>query len=204
MFAMHRAVHFAVAFVLAAFSLQAAVVGPLTPIPIDFTAGGGGNPVIIHFAGSDASFNSVLNLVEPPGFAGNPFFFNHGTAEGTAINLGTFAAGTVLRFRLDVLGLNQSFFSGPAFRNPDNMVHVAAGTWQADAVIPFDGIYIGFEDLMGGGDMDFDDNSFVIRAGGAVDPRQLQEIPEPSYVFLVAAGLGSAFIIRRRFSSPLN
>lgn len=200
MFAMHRAVHFAAAFIFAAFSLQAAVVGPLTPTATELTATGG--PIIIHFAGSDASFNSVLNLIEPTGFAGNPFFFNHGTAEGTAINLGTYAAGTMLRFRLDVLGLNQSFFSGPASGNPDNMLHVAAGIWAADAVIPFDGVYVGFEDLLGGGDMDFDDNSFVIR--NALSPALQQTVPEPSYIFLIAAGVGSAFFIRRRFSSPLN
>ena len=33
--------------------------------------------------------------------------------------------------------------------------------WAADAAVPHDGLWVGFEDLLGSGDLDFDDNNFV-------------------------------------------
>jgi hypothetical protein len=170
MISMRKAPHVVAAFVFGTLSLQAGLVGSFLPTELEVTVPNSGS-VISFFAGSDASYNSVINLIQPAGFAGNPFFFNHGTAEGTALNLGSYTAGTILRFRLDVLGLNQSFFTGPAAGNPDNQIHVAHGLWNADAVIPVNGLLVGFEDLMGGGDMDFNDNMFVLaNASGRVTP----------------------------------
>ena len=172
------------------FSVTALIAGPITartPTAAELVASGG--EVVVYFAGETASLDSTLTLITPVTIGA--FFPNHGTAVGTLLSLGTFAAGTVLRFRLDVSSGN-SFFSGPASGNPDNTLHVAHAQWASDATIPVDGILVGFEDLPGGGDLDYDDNMFVfsnVRPAG---------VPEPSSFLLGAAGVGVLMLLRRR------
>ncbi len=157
-------------------------IGALTVTSNELIAQGG--EVRIYFAGETAGFDSVLNLIAPPGFGGNPFFHNHTTPIGTSLSLGTYAAGTVLRFRMDVLSTGLSFFTGPASGNPDNLIHVAHTQWASDATIPVNGVLVGFEDILGGGDLDYDDNTFVFTNVLSADP-----IPEPVSIVLVGVGL---------------
>jgi len=108
------------------------------------------------------------------------------TGLGSVINLGTFIAETELIFRLDVRNTGLSFFSGAASRNDetDGLAHVEAITTLEN------GIYfttIGFEDLLGGGDEDY--NDFGIRLSNVVDPPQGADVPEPPVLFLLAFGL---------------
>ncbi len=179
--------------VLSVGLLFAAVVfaGPVGPVSLagdEILALGG--QVDVYFVGQTAGFDSVINLTSPV-FIG-PFFHNHLTAPGTMLTLGTFAAGTPLIFRLDVLNTGISFFTGPASRNPDNIVHAGITTWVSDSFIPADGLRVGFEDLLNGGDLDFDDNLFVF-----ANVRQ-STVPEPGTCVLLSAALGVIAVARRR------
>ena len=174
---------------LAALPAAAGPIGALIPTASELVANGG--EVIVYFAGQSAGHDSVLNLIDPPGFAGNPFFHNHLTAVGTSLSLGSYAAGTILRFRMDNLTSGFSYFTGPATGNPDGLLHVAHAGWGADATIPVNGILVGFEDLFGGGDLDYDDNTFVF-----TNVASSAGVPEPMSMSLVMAGLGVIVLMR--------
>jgi len=87
------------------------------------------------------------NKIELPGGA---TYFVQDEAEGTRFPLGSFAADEELILMLSN-ALGQVFLSGPADNNPDHFVH-----WNVTRVAP--GIFvIGWEDIFGGGDRDYDD-----------------------------------------------
>jgi Domain of unknown function (DUF4114) len=101
---------------------------------------------------------------------------------GDGVNLGLFQAGTKLDFQLasndinggvyengvkSVFGLNQAL-------NPDGLQHVIAYYYK-------DYVVLGFEDLSGGGDKDYNDAVFAVDIGKA-NARGAAKIPEPSVV----------------------
>jgi hypothetical protein len=127
-----------------------------------------GGEVVAYFAGQTAGWDSVLYLTSPT--VVGPFFQNHSTEPGEKLSLGNFAPGEVLHFRLDV-STGDSFHSGPASGNPDGVVHVARAAWVPMDVMPVHGIVMGFEDLTGGGDEDYDDNVIVLTGVAEVPPQ---------------------------------
>lgn len=177
----------------AAACMPAAQITAFTPTPVDLVATGG--QVFVYFADVSSDFDSTLSLVSPVSVG--PFFPNHGTVLGSFVNLGTFSAGQTLRFRLDVTQEGgHSYFTGPASGNPDNVVHAATAYWETDGAIPFSGVILGFEDLFGGGDLDFNDNAFVL-----VNVAPVLDSPEPSTWMLGISGAGLiAFLRKRRYS----
>jgi hypothetical protein len=179
----------ALLFILTLASAFAGPISSLTPTEVELVATGG--EVFVYFAGSTAGNDSVLNLISPTTVG--PFFPNHSTPAGTELSLGTFNAGDVLRFRLDNLTSGFSYFTGPAAGNPDGVIHVAHAGWAADGLIPYDGVLVGFEDLYGGGDLDYDDNTFVFR-----NVSSSVITPEPASFVLACAGLAAVLIARRR------
>lgn len=109
--------------------------------------------VTATFRGHTAGYTSTLFLDSP----GGPIdiFVNHTNAVGDTFNLGTFTAGTELVFGIYVWNTGETFYSGDASRNPDGLPHNVVD----NDVYPGE-TYVGFEDLLGGGDMDYDDNNF--------------------------------------------
>jgi hypothetical protein len=144
--------------------------------------------------GSDAAFDSYLFLAAPT--EQGPFFFNHSTPPGETASLGSFALGAELIFGLRVLSSGDDFFTGPASRNPDGFVHAQASRWPGTPTIPTQGVLIGFEDLFGGGDRDFNDFRFVVSNVRIVDATP---VPEPSTMLLFGSG---ALALLRRAKSP--
>lgn len=148
--------------------------------------------VTAEFLGSDAGYFNSLYLLIPD--AVDRFVFDKRTPldQGT-IPLGEFSAGTELIFRLDVRNTGLSFFTGEANRNIDGIAHALATTIIDDA-----GTYIttvGFEDLRGGGDLDF--NDFEFRLTNVIDPVLVAAPPVPALLALGLLGLG----YQRRWNS---
>lgn len=151
-----------------------------------------GNNVWLQFLGGFAGFDVDLLLFDYVGqdASGLPVIFNnHTTATDTETTLYGFTPGEELVFGIFVQNTGKTYYTGPASGNPDNALHVrffetGDGTYT---------IGVGFEDLYGGGDEDFQDIFF--RAGGVT------VTPEPETWFLMMSGLlgiGVVAVRRRR------
>ena len=147
--------------------------------------------VTAEFLGSNAGHFNVLYF-EGPG--GDQRLFDKKTPLSTApVTLGWFTAGTELILRLDDLTSGYSFYSGDAVRNPDNLAHALAIT-TIDTISSQFVTTVGFEDLLGGGDLDF--NDFEVRLTNVIDP----PVPLPSSLALLFAGLlATGTLLRSRF-----
>ena len=157
----------------------------------------GPDPIIATYQGNTASFTNLLYLMldgsGQPGDDGNTandlFIFNNQvTPVGSTFNLGSFAVGTELEFRLFVTNTGNNFFSGPASRNPDNTAHARV---QSDW-LPITTL-VSFEDLFNG-PFDYNDLSFSF-SNTAATP----SVPEPTSLILLGTGLvGLATGFRKR------
>jgi hypothetical protein len=109
------------------------------------------------FCGGSAGYTSDVYLDDPSYvYIGT----GHSTSSGSTVTLGAFTAGTELIFAIYVHNENQTYFTGPGSRNPDGIVHAAVTDLGGGAY------QIGFEDLFGGGDLDYDDINIVVHATG--------------------------------------
>lgn len=143
-----------------------------------------GGDVVATYEGNSASYSNDLYLVNT-----NTFIFNnHASAVGSTVDLGTFAAGTELLFKLHVNNTGDNFFSGPASRNADNNAHARVQSdWQPGVTL------VSFEDLLNG-PFDYNDLSFSFT-------NTTNAIPEPETYALLLAGLGVVGAIARRRST---
>jgi hypothetical protein len=112
-----------------------------------------GGSVYATFTGSDAGYDNLLFFATT---SSGTIFEGHATVVGTTVYLGDFAAGTELEFGLN----NQQgniWYTGSGSRNTDGLAHALV-----DGSTP--GIVsVGFEDLNGGGDKDYNDLEFTVR-----------------------------------------
>ncbi|HEV7914100.1 MAG TPA: DUF4114 domain-containing protein [Albitalea sp.] len=165
-----------------AIGLAAALAAPQAQAALgDLLFASGGN-ISIRFEGSDASYNSLISVN-----GSTEVFPNHTTPVGTVQELGGFSAGTAIDVVLHVLNTGSFFHTGPGSANPDGVPH-ALVTVGADGRT-----FVSFEDLVGGGDKDFNDHMF------SLTNVSVTAVPEPSVLALMAAGLGVlGFLGRRR------
>jgi hypothetical protein len=168
-----------------------------------------GGDVIAQFMGHTAGFTNELYLFDASdlltplpvtGAAGvfgtGLIFNNHVSAPGSTVNLGSFAPGTELVFGIFVQNTSEMFYMGAGSRNPDGIAHAAVDNGLAPqfpdygAPIPAGFVGVGFEDLFGGGDLDYDDLGFAFS-------NVRTSVPEPMSLSLLALGL--AGLGARRF-----
>ena len=115
-------------------------------------------------------------------------------APGDFVDLGSYDAGTSLDFFLVGNGANggrNTYYAGPD-RNPDGIEHFVV---LATPDSPF--LLIGIEDLLGGGDMDYNDLVFALEVGVENAQKLIAAaVPLPPAAWAIL-GLGAAFGIRR-------
>lgn len=179
--------------VIAAMILAAPVAAFAFPIAtpgtegLNVLAGNTGN-VVATYQGNSASYSNDLYLVTNDGIDNNDIFIfnNHGSAVGSTVDLGSFAVGSELVFRLHVNNTGHDFFTGTNSRNPDNGFHARVQqNWAPNTTL------VSFEDLFGGA-YDYNDLSF------SFTNTVTTQVPEPASMMLFGLGLAGAAVARRR------
>lgn len=126
-----------------------------------------GTAVTVEVLQASAGLTSTLFLLDP-----EEVQIATNRDVGTTRTVGPYGAGTELVFGIRVGG--QEFRLGPGGRNPDGIPH-AVVDFGADGCA-----VVGFEDLFGGGDRDYDDNKFKFCGGIAPEaPEEPEEPPTP-------------------------
>ncbi len=140
------------------------------------------------FLAGYGSFSDDLLLYLPTNGYG-VIFNNQTTAYGTVFDLGTFSAGTELQFQIYVMNTGATWYSGDAARNSDGLAHnMVINEWAPGMTV------VGFEDLVGAGDQDYDDLAF-----GLSNAYGTPAVPEPGTVGFLGLGLiGLAWAGRRK------
>lgn len=139
----------------------------------------GGDPEIIF---PNASSNGVKRTGNEP------------LLPGDFVELGKIDGGTKLDFFLIADGANggKNLFTTEASANPDKINHVITfATMYGSYLI------LGFEDILGGGDRDFNDVLFAVDLG-SVNIAALTGTPEPRTWLVLGTLVGGVFWLKRR------
>ncbi|MEO6363140.1 MAG: PEP-CTERM sorting domain-containing protein [Caldimonas sp.] len=143
-------------------------------------------PVIARYEGNSAAFSNNL-------FLNGTFIFNNQTSlVGSTVDLGSFAAGTELIFRLQVTNTSQNYFTGSASRNPDGQAHARVqDNFETGRTL------VSFEDLFNG-PFNFNDLSFSFTNTRS---EVMAPVPEPETYAMLLAGLAALGVWSRRRKS---
>jgi hypothetical protein len=144
-----------------------------------------GGDVIVTVMPATAGYTSELRLYSP----GPELFVALNTDVGTVVNLGSFPVGEELLFGIYVRDTGDTFKMGEGARNPDGLEHAAVDTGTPGVTV------VGFEDLFGGGDLDYDDNVFQFSGGIAA-------LPCPANVTATAGSSACSTVPSRSFGLP--
>jgi Domain of unknown function (DUF4114) len=139
--------------------------------------------VTATFISQSAGYTSLLYLDQT---SGDVFVFNnHVNQPGDTFNLGSFDAGTELTFYILVNDTGDVFYTGDGSLNLDGLAHATVETVAGIT-------YVGFEDLFGGGDQDYNDVYF------SFTNTKIAVAPLPAGGLLLLGGLGALAAAKRR------
>ena len=147
----------------------------------------GGNISVEILGGSAGHFSKIY--LDNSGVPGGSLVGNNQTMLGHVEAISGLTPHQELIFRIDNTTSGQTFFIGPASRNGDNFIH-ATVDWD---FVPGKAL-IEFEDLLNGGDQDYNDIRFLVSG-------KLSPTPNPEPVSMAIWGLGASgawFIARRK------
>lgn len=167
--------------------------GTPNPVTSTFTAASTGD-ISAYYLGSTAGYTEYLGLLINGVDSGVTGLQNHGVSPDTAIgqqlDFGHVNAGDVLTFYTYVFDINTTWYSDVSM-NSDGVNHIYTTSYTgSDAPA---GTYVAFEDLIGGGDLNYHDETFVF-----TNVASTPSIPEPANVALLLAGLGMLGLAARR------
>jgi Domain of unknown function (DUF4114)/PEP-CTERM motif len=167
--------------------------GTQNPTTYSITAAANAN-IVAYFASNTGSYTNLLGLKINGVDTGILGLNNQATAPGTSLNFGPASTGDILTFYIKVLNTGDFFYSNPAL-NADGVNHVWSTPYAGgDFGIPA-GQFITFEDLLGGGDLNYNDLGFVF-SNVAINPDN--GVPEPASWAMMILGLGAVGAAMRR------
>lgn len=161
-----------------------------------------GGDVTIDVLHSDSAYDEVLQLRSGSSILDVAF----GSQVGSSVTLTSqqladlgIGVGDELQFGIHVVNTDQSFVLGPGSRNVDGLDHAYVRTGRGS-------VYVGWEDLLNGGDRDYNDTIFRFSGVTTSTPHfgvapagAASSVPEPAALLLVLSGIGIlGFAYRRR------
>lgn len=201
-----RAPRLALTLVVGFLALVLTLTLPAAALPFLF----GGQ---VYYAGGDLTIdvlynNTVYGEVLQLWSGSTAFDIADGSQTGTSVTLTQeqlagmgIGVGDELQFGIHVLNTSHSFLVGPGSRNIDGIDHAYVREGRFN-------VFLGFEDLFGGGDRDYNDTIFRL-TGATTSPRHAPapapspdrtgSVPEPAPAVLLLVGIGVlGYAYRRR------
>jgi len=189
--------------------------------PTSFKWSGAADSLEVYFINEGAAYRNQLLFSANGGALGTVFNdvsstqsiiaeANGPLARGEGKSLGSFADGTVIDFFLNSNGysrgdnlvgqtpdqvnglLNWNFLGADASKNGDGLQHMIAYDLGQGWTL------MGFEDIVTGGDLDYNDTVFVVRGVTGTKVPGGVSTPEPSAMLSLAAAAALGLISRRR------
>ena len=152
-----------------------------------------------YFYGASAAFTETVGLEVNGILRASNLFNNKSTTAGAAYDFGLVKAGDLLTFILHV-STGDTFYSDQS-RNKDGLNHVYTTAYAGGVSAIPAGTYIGFEDLRGGGDKDYNDDTFVFTN----TTTSLSAVPLPASAPMFGAALlglaGLGYVAKRKKAS---